>query len=195
MLSHTPTGHPHTSTDHPVCHPHRCNSHRHTAASSITTRFACLHAHHNHHGRGPRPACSSRCVNLLSECGSTITAHYPATHSDGSFNPTAGLPPKVVQRILDLEFVEVTVDAEPTQIPGRPPVPGRCPITNISQWVERYSLMAATLASRFPDKAPELFAYQATIVHAERNMRLEGGWLTTTNSGGRPWPAETLIGQ
>ncbi len=29
---------------------------------------------------------------------------------------------------------------------------------------ERYSLMAGILASRFPDKAPELFAYMATII-------------------------------
>ena len=30
--------------------------------------------------------------------------------------------------------------------------------------------MAALLASRFPEKAPELFAYQASIVRAERNF-------------------------
>ena len=33
--------------------------------------------------------------------------------------------------------------------------PARLPITDISQWVERYSLMATTLALRFPEKAPE----------------------------------------
>ena len=42
-------------------------------------------------------------------------------------------------------------------------------ITDISQWVERFSLMAAILATRFPLKAPEFWAYQATIVRAERN--------------------------
>jgi len=73
-------------------------------------------------------------------------------------------------------MAEVTVDAEPTQIPGRPPAPGRLPITNISQWMERYSLMAAALASRFPAKAAELFAYQATIVRAERNYE-PGRWV------------------
>ena len=31
-------------------------------------------------------------------------------------------------------------------------------------------IMAALLASRFPEKAPELFAYQASIVRAERNF-------------------------
>ena len=89
-----------------------------------------------------------------------------------AFNPAASLSPKVVKRILELEFVEMsemTVDDNTPQTPGRPPAPARLPITDISQWLERYSLMAAVLATRFPEKAPELFAYQATIVWAERN--------------------------
>ncbi len=36
--------------------------------------------------------------------------------------------------------------------------------------------MAGILASRFPDKAPELFAYMATIIRAERNFQ-EGSWV------------------
>ena len=64
---------------------------------------------------------------------------------------------------------EMTVDDDTPQTPGRPPAPARLPITDISQWLERYSLMAAVLATKFPEKAPELFAYQPTIVRAERN--------------------------
>ncbi len=78
----------------------------------------------------------------------------------------------MVKRILDLEFVEmaeITTDADLPLTPGRPPAPARLPITEISQWLEKYSLMAAILTTRFPSKAPELFAYQATIVRAERN--------------------------
>ena len=97
----------------------------------------------------------------------------PSTHSrPRSLPPAASLPAKVVKKILDLQFVEkseVTLDADIPQIPGRPPAPARLPITEISQWLERYSLMAAILATRFPEKASELFAYQATIVQAERN--------------------------
>ena len=96
----------------------------------------------------------------------------PAVTAPGPFNPAASLSPKVVKRILELEFVEmseVTVDDDIPQAPGRPPAPARLPITDISQWLERYSLLAAVLATRFPEKAPELFAYQATIVRAERN--------------------------
>ena len=36
--------------------------------------------------------------------------------------------------------------------------------------------MAAVIATRFPHKAPELFAYQATIVRAERNYEA-GRWV------------------
>lgn len=34
--------------------------------------------------------------------------------------------------------------------------------------------MAAIIATRFPDKAPELFSYLVTIARAERNY--ESGW-------------------
>lgn len=84
----------------------------------------------------------------------------------------AALPAKVVKKILDLEFwrCQVTINPEPAQVAGRPPPPARLPVTNISVWMERYSLMAATLATRFPEKAPEFFAYQAAIIRAERNF-------------------------
>lgn len=90
----------------------------------------------------------------------------------GPYNPAASLPPKVVRKILDLEFVEmteITLDDFPSSTAGHPPLPARPPIQDISVWLERYSIMAALLSSRFPEKAPELFAYQASIVRAERN--------------------------
>ena len=100
--------------------------------------------------------------------------------ANGPFNPAASLPQKVVKKILELEFVEmseISVNDEPPQAPGRPPAPARPPVQEISQWIERFSLFAAVLCTRFPDKAPELWAYQATIVRAERNY--EGKrWVT-----------------
>ena len=94
----------------------------------------------------------------------------PAITAPGPFNPAASLPPKVAKCILELEFVEMsemTVDNDAPQTPGLPQAPVRLPLTDISQWLEKYSLMAAVLATRFPEKVPELFAYQATIVWAE----------------------------
>ena len=57
------------------------------------------------------------------------------------------------------------------QAPGRPPPPGCPPIMDISQWVERYSL--TVISTSFPHK---LFAYQATIIRAERNYEA-GRWV------------------
>ena len=111
--------------------------------------------------------------------GSGTPSSPDKLHAPGPFNPTASLPQRVVQRILDLEFLEmsdVTADADLPHTPGRPPPPARLPITDISQWVERFSKMAATLVTRFPEKAPELFAYQAQIVRAERNYE-PGRWV------------------
>ena len=93
----------------------------------------------------------------------------------GPFNPMASLPTKLVKRILNLDFVdisEVTVDGDTPQAAGRPP-PARLPITSISQWLERFSMMAAIMVTRFPLKAPELFAYLALIVRAQRNYEGE----------------------
>ena len=73
--------------------------------------------------------------------------------------------------ILELEFVEmpeVTVDDNIPQVSSCPPAPARLPITDISQWLERYSLLAIVLDTRFLEKAPELFAYQVTIIQAEQ---------------------------
>ena len=97
----------------------------------------------------------------------------PAVASRGPYNPAAVLPTKVAKRILDRDFVEmseIALDDPPVQVPGQPPLPARPPVQDISVWVEKYLVMAALLASRFPEKAPELFAYQASIVRAGRNF-------------------------
>lgn len=91
----------------------------------------------------------------------------------GPYNPAAVLPPKVAKKVLELEFVEmseISLDELSTNAPGQPPLPARPPVQDISVWIEKFSVMAALLASRFPEKAPELFAYQASIVRAERNF-------------------------
>ena len=48
----------------------------------------------------------------------------------------------------------------------------KAPVQDIGLWVECFSRMAAVYASRYPDKAPDMFAYQSTIVRAARNLEM-----------------------
>ena len=70
----------------------------------------------------------------------------------------------------------MSTDVAPEGTPGCPAPPSRPPVTDISQWVERYAQMAAVITTRFPHKAPELFGYLATVVKAERNYEA-GRWV------------------
>ena len=45
-----------------------------------------------------------------------------------------------------------------------------------SMWTEKFCSMAAVLATRFPEKGPEFFAYLASILRAERNFD-DGRWV------------------
>ena len=90
----------------------------------------------------------------------------------GPFNSTAALPSKLAKCVLNLEFIEIsdiTMDDPPPSEPGRPPAPAHPPITNISQWVERFSLMATVICTRFPDRASGL---QSS--HWEGRTQLQG---------------------
>ena len=50
----------------------------------------------------------------------------------GPYNRSASLPAKLVKRILELEYVEMSdisvADADPPQVPGRTPTPARLPV-------------------------------------------------------------------
>ena len=96
----------------------------------------------------------------------------------GPHNPAASLPPKIVKRVLDLEFVEMSElkgdiwvdDPAPSDTGNQPRrLTRKPPVTDIKVWLECYARMAAILATRFPLKAPELWAYQSTIVKAAHN--------------------------
>ena len=90
--------------------------------------------------------------------------------SPGPHNPAAAVSTNVVKKILDLEFVdmaEISADVD-FQVAGRPGGSARPPIATISKRLERYSVMAAVQTTRFPEKAPELFAHQGSIIRAER---------------------------
>ena len=81
--------------------------------------------------------------------------HNPGAHSTRRYFVLS--PLYSVQASLSMLALQAPLQAGP-------------PIQNISVWVEKFSVMAALLVSRFPQKAPELFAYQASIIRAERNF-------------------------
>ena len=95
----------------------------------------------------------------------------PSLGSRGPYNPIALVSTRVAKKIMALEFVEMAeVVAEDAIVPTtRSSGSARPPVTSMSLWLERFSVMAAILAIRFPEKAPEFLAYQASIVRAERN--------------------------
>ena len=95
-------------------------------------------------------------------------------HAPGPYNPAAALPPKVVKKILALEFVEMSElradvwpeDPTPADTASTPRRPGRPPVITIKTWMECFARLAAVLVTRFPEKGPELWAYQSTILNA-----------------------------
>ena len=83
---------------------------------------------------------------------------------------STSLPSKLVKKTLDLEFVDM---AELMPDAWQPPedenpkcchqpcrVPKRGPVTDILLWVEYFSIMAGILTTKYPERAPDLFAYQ-----------------------------------
>ncbi len=64
---------------------------------------------------------------------------------------------------------EITRDSPLDSASGRPQPAHQ----DISQWAERYALMAGILT---PEKAPALFAYLGIIIRAERNYQT-GAWV------------------
>ena len=68
-------------------------------------------------------------------------------------------------------MAEISIIDDPPRAPGRPLAPAHPPPQCKTSPSEHFSIMAAILCTRFPEKAPELWAYQATIVRAERNYK------------------------
>lgn len=100
--------------------------------------------------------------------------------------PLAGISARLARRILDFEFVEMcdllpdswqeeyqqvlVLDGSLQSLSRR--MSRKAPVQDIGLWVECFSRMAAVYASRYPDKAPDMFAYQSTIVRAARNLEM-----------------------
>ena len=100
-----------------------------------------------------------------------------ALQAAGPYNPASTLPPKVVKRILALEFVEMSElrgdiwseDATASDHNVTPRRSAKPLVNSIRTWLECYARMASILTTRFPEKAPELWAYQSTILKAAHN--------------------------
>eukprot|EP00731_Ephydatia_muelleri_P011790 Em0006g684a len=112
-------------------------------------------------------------------------AGMPAQATPGFL--TARLPTKLMLKIDNLEFIEIaellqdawqtdTTESSAQSLVLR--IPRRStPVTDISVWVECFTLMAAVLAAKYPSKAPDLLMYLRRIVYCAR--KFEGhAWVT-----------------
>ena len=130
---------------------------------------------HPKHGVDIGPGCLGCCRTgaTLNKRSAARSAGRPSTTP---FPPYHGsiLPPRVVQKILSLEFVEMAElradiwpeDPPPAETANPQRRPGKPPVTNIRTWLDCYARMAAVMDTCFPEKAPELWAYHTTILHA-----------------------------
>ena len=96
----------------------------------------------------------------------------PATSlsTPGPYKQAAGIQPKVVKKILDLEFIEMTeLNIPSTNSAGQQNHRGcsRLPVTEIKLWLECFARMAAILTMCFPEKGPEFWTYKTTILRDE----------------------------
>ena len=101
----------------------------------------------------------------------------PSQLPRSSYSLMARLPKKLVARIQALDFVGLNEMLQESWIPEAQDVslalrrpPHRAPITGILGWTECFALMAAVIAEKFPDKAPQLFAYLRRIIHSGVSM-------------------------
>ena len=171
-----------------MCKLHSCN----WLVAMLCTNGSTVYSPQSHAGLGIIPSAAQH-LNLPTfttsggGCTSTTSMILPLSSTGGILRHTTpgdelcmssfqDLPPKLVKRILSLEFVDMselipgswklTEDNSPCCQHTRAPSKG--PVTDILLWIECYSTMVAVLASRFPDKVPQLMTYQKTIVKAHR---------------------------
>lgn len=113
----------------------------------------------------------------------TATVSVAASGAEGAMTidpNTPGLaliPPKLVQRILKGEFIDMyellpeTWRMEEAQDSCcRSSRPKRGLVTDISLWTECYASLVAVLTTKYPEKAPQFMGYLRTIVRASRNF-------------------------
>ena len=104
-------------------------------------------------------AASTSAGSAIPLSGQADAAAAAALSLPGPYNPAAALPPKVVKKVLDLEFVEMSElrgdiwmeDTAPTDGMHQTRRPtANPPVTDIRVWLECYARMAALITSHFP---------------------------------------------
>ena len=91
------------------------------------------------------------------------------------------LPAKLVQKILELRYIEMLELLPETWLlqqdmpAGQNPLlvhfkRQKGPVSDILQWVQCYATLASVLASAYPQKISELLAYMSTIVKCSREF-------------------------
>jgi hypothetical protein len=136
---------------------------------------------------GPNASVPAAAASLVPPAPAPATnpAILPTAAPVNAFHlPSGSVPQKLIKKILDLEFVDMSEllpdtwrlqDEEESKCCHQPRrAPRRGPITDILRWVECYASFVAILTTRYPDKGPELMAYLRTIVHAQRTFAGEG---------------------
>lgn len=93
---------------------------------------------------------------------------------------SASLPPKLVKRILDLEYIDMAdlvpeswrlqEESENGKCCHQHKRPRRGPVTDILLWVDCYATLVGVLVEQFPNKAGEFMAYLRTILRAHRTF-------------------------
>uniref|UniRef100_A0A1X7ST85 Uncharacterized protein n=1 Tax=Amphimedon queenslandica TaxID=400682 RepID=A0A1X7ST85_AMPQE len=117
---------------------------------------------------------AGRCVQIPPPQLPSVQQQLPT--APPSTNWGGVVSPKTAEKILKgyfVDMIELLPDAwryEDTAAQLPIPHPCRPPVTEITVWVECFSLMAGVIISRLSEKAQHMFQYLRTIVRASRNF-------------------------
>ena len=99
----------------------------------------------------------------------------------------ASLPPKLVKKILDLDYIDMVElvpdswrlqdDSDTSKCCHQSKRLRRGPVTDILLWIDCYATMVAVLVEKYPLKAAGFLSYMRTILKAQRSF-LGDAWVS-----------------
>ena len=131
-------------------------------------------------GDGTSPAADMALLRALAAGKDPLPAPVvvPSLGCFGGLPGMATVPQKLVSRIINKEYIpmyemlpecwRLEVDSGGASCQSKHP--RHALVLDINVWTECFAVMAAILATAYPDKAPHLFAYLRTIVRASRTF-------------------------